>query len=89
MLPNDPKARKIVNDAIKQCVESLHRVDGETRLRAEAASAVQEKTEMSTTEFNKRVKIRYLEEKDEAKYLDVKEWSENAYEENEILRKGN
>ena len=85
LIPNDPTARKTINDAIEEAVSSKLRQDAEKDHQASIAAAVEDKTGMSKAEFNKRVAIRYKQETKPEKYQEEKEWADVAYEENEIL----
>lgn len=87
LLPSDPKSQKIINDAINEAVISKGKQDFEKEHQDAIAEMVEEKTGMSKSEFKKRVNIRYQDENSNDKYADTKEWAENAYQENELLKK--
>lgn len=87
-LPTDNKARKVINDAIKEMVDSKIRQDGEKELQAEIAEQISDKTEMSKAEFNKRAAIRYKEITNPQKFKEDIDWFDSVYDENEILKGG-
>ena len=87
LIPSDPKSQKIINDALNEAVISKVKQDREKEHQTSIAEMVEDKTGMSKSEFAKRVAIRYQDETKNEKYAETKEWSENAYEENEILKR--
>ena len=51
-----------LDKAVRECVDSLTRSDGEKEFRKDVASRMKEEFEISTSEFNNLVKERYNED---------------------------
>jgi len=85
-LPNDQKARKVINHSLREVVDSKIRQDGEKELQAEIAEQVVDKTGMSKAEFNKRAAIRYKEVTNPEKFKEDVDWFDSVFEENEMIK---